>query len=725
MSTAFHFRAALPTWIIILSALLLLAGVAWSARILTGKRLPRRWIFTLTILRISAVVIFIVGLMQPVISYSRTTQPKPALTVVIDTSASMGIDDGGGSRLKHATMALSEGAFADHLRKHFTIEWYEARPYSAPIDPKNLARLQAAGETTKLAEALAGAVEQTRGRLGRGRVLLVSDGADHGLADASSAAARLGLPVDVLPVGAASSVEQPLSVAEVQASARVLLGSETRFLVIARGAPKSTERTVTLHLAEDGREVQSGPMTILGGSSEGRAEISHRPETPGLKRYTIYLSGGDVGDSEYPVNVQVLDRAHEVLILEDTWRWEFKYLKRTVEDDPSFRFTAILARGPATQMQFGSPDRKAPLIGMPRNGADLAAFELIMLGDVNPAKWPRGVDAEIARAVKEDGKSLVVIAGPNLGKISENPELHSLLPVELAPESGAPTEGEIEVRADEYAAHFFFDASARDAKLPPLERVYAPVRKRPAARVWLESTKLANSYGPLIVMAEQTVGRGRVLFIGTDSLYQWQTNTANESGISPHRVFWQRALRALTPARPLNDAGVWLLPERTRLEAGQALTVWAEARGEAVGGSLKMDVALSDGKPTVLSTVRDSAHPGRWRATFTPAKTGAYRVTASVQVDGQPAGDSATVVEATPNGELTDTSPNPENLERIARASGGQVVDPSQSATWPHDDASEVVERRTVDFWGDGLILILLTSVLGLDWLLRLLRGYV
>jgi hypothetical protein len=596
-----------------------------------------------------------------------------------------------------------------------------------PIEPDQVSQLIADGDLTRLGDAMQTAIAYARaeGAAPR-RLLLVSDGIDHGAEPAATAAA-LGIPVDVLPVGFAGAASSLFTLAEVQTSPRVLVGSETRFLAIVRSAPTAGSRTVTVHLAEDGRDVGSAVVELPAGRSEARAELAHRPQSAGPKRYTLRLGGADAATQEFAVNVNVLERTYEVLILEDTWRWEFKYLRRALEDDPSFRFTAILARGLATVMQFGSPDRRAALVGPPQNAADLAPFDLFMLGDVNPARWPRGLAAEIARAVKVEGKSLVVVAGPNLGKIAEQPELHSLLPVQLAPESGTPTDVEVAVRsADETASRFLLDpaAGSRPA-LPPLERIYAPLRKRPGARVILEAAELANPYGPLVVMAEQTVGRGRVLFVGTDALWQWQTLAPDDGNVTPHRAFWQRALRALAQPRPAGDGSVWLLPEKTRGEAGNPVALWAEAHGQAGAGSLSMSAILPDETRTPLAAVADPAQPGRWRSTLTPPKPGTYRLLASVMVDGQPAGETSTLLEVTSSSESADAAPEPQTLARIAQASGGGVVDLTNPESWPVAEPVAVSRQFTVELWGDGWLLVLLVAVLGLDWLLRLLRGYV
>src|SRR6185503_17282301 len=116
----------------------------------------------------------------------------------------------------------------------------------------------------------------------------------------------------------------------------------------------------------------------------------------------------------YAVSVQVLSDRHEILLLEDAWRWSFKFLRRILEDDPSFSMTAMLTRSQTAFVQFGEPDRKVNLGRFPQGRAELDWFDTIILGDVNPTRWPRGLSAAIAKSVKDDGKSLVVVAGPNI-----------------------------------------------------------------------------------------------------------------------------------------------------------------------------------------------------------------------------------------------------------------------------------------------------------------------
>src|SRR5262249_24350937 len=171
-----------------------------------------------------------------------------------------------------------------------------------------------------------------------------------------------------------------------------------------------------------------------------------------------------------------VDGKHEVLVLEDSWRWEFKFLRRVLEEDPSYRFTALLSRGGGAFMQFVAPDRRSQLIGFPRNPAQLSVFDTVVVGDVDPRRWPRDFATSLRRLVMEEGRSLVVLAGPNLTHWTATPDLLALLPVEITRETASPVAGPVPVRVTAEGARspFFLQpgkaASGQQAEgLPPLD----------------------------------------------------------------------------------------------------------------------------------------------------------------------------------------------------------------------------------------------------------------
>lgn len=736
-----HWLPILPAWLIGVIALILLAVLGYGSWLLANKQVPGKWVKRLGALRAVMILVFALCLLQPVLSYSRSVEKKPELLVFVDASQSMGLSGGdGGTRLDQVRQALKDGPFADHLRKQFQIHWFGFDREAWAIAAGELGGLKAEGETTRFGESLTiGYFQFKKEGESQARVLWASDGNDLGTNDIVEEARRLGVAIDTLaaPGAEVGPSQDHLAIAQVQCAPRVLLGSETQFGVTVYG---TSDRTWTLSVLEDGKEVATQEVAIPRGEKEKRVLISLKPMEVGVKRYQVLLTPRDGGTDKvapYQVSVQVLDSKQEVLILEDTWRWEFKFLRRVFEDDPSFSFTAFLSRGGGAFVHFGEAERKVKLAGIPQSKAELDWFDTIIVGDVDPRRWPKGLTSGLAQCVREDGRSLVVVAGPNLSQLAANGELNSLLPVEIAREAGKPVEGPVDVRVTQEGAQSSFfllpGGKSGSGNLPPLDQIYPPLRKRPAATVLLESAKIANNYGPLIVMSEHTVGRGRVLFVGTDTLWKWQTlGQGGEGKATPYAHFWQQALRALAPTRPSSgQISLWLQPDRSRYEAGQRVRLQAQIQtGENLSQPrIQAGVIGPEDKRIPLAFEVDPKNPRVYQAEFATTQPGPYRIQATLISEGKPTAEVATAIDvAEGRDELAETQVNGANLARIASATGGKVIDPADAKTWPGSEdggAVTVKETRTLNMWSNFSLLLLLCALMGLDWTLRLLRGYV
>jgi hypothetical protein len=565
-------------------------------------------------------------------------------------------------------------------------------------------------------------------------------------------AQRLGLAIDTLAPApaAAAGAAAGIALADVQNAPRVLLGSETHFRVtLRRPLANRADQRLTLRLAENGKTVLSQKIVFRRQRAEETIAVAYRPAKPGTKQYAFWLGPKKVPASgsgqPYGVSVEVLDNKNEVLILDDTWRWEFKFLRRLFEDDPSFRFTALLPRGRGSFMHFGSAKRRVNLVGFPQSRAELEGFDTFVLGDVNPNRWPRGLARTIAQLVTEEGKSLVVIAGPNLAQFAEVPWLSDLLPVEITRETARPVGGPVEVRisAEGIKSPFFFKpADSTAASLPALDQIYPPLRKKPVATVLLETVSISQPSDKdgkrekrkvnLIVIAEHMAGRGRVLYVGTDTLWKWQTLArATPESATPYSQFWQQAFRALTPVHAgLGEAHLWLQPNRSRYEVGQPVRVRAEIQAgrSLLQPRVQSTVVLPDGRHMPLVFAVDPAAPHYFQAEFEAPLPGKYRVQGAVLSEGKTAAEGTAVLYVAEGGaENNDVQVDRENLTRIAERTGGRVVDLARPETWPDsgDRPSRMVPgARTLDLWNNYSLVLLICGLLGADWIIRLRKGY-
>ena len=753
MSLTLH--PILPSWAVTLVAVALLALLAQGSVVLVGKKVPGRWVLYLALLRIAAVALFIICLLRPLVSYHTKVQPGTDLLVLFDTSASM-VKSG---RLERALAAMRKTGLSARLDEQFKVHRFAFDRNARPINSLDAAALEDAGEVTHMAESLRTAwgyyrQSEQASNAGRSRILLVSDGNDQGAQNVTTIARRLGIPVYALAITdpdpqrgpAPESTARPrITIASVQSPRRVLLGSRCRFrATIRREGGAEQKLPLLLDLNEVGGErIVEHKLNFAAGEAERVVSLSHQPASAGAKRYALRVRAADApaaidtGDP-YELTIHVSGRTNNILVFEDTWRWEFKFLRRIFEHDPSFSFTAFLSRGSGIYMQFAEPDRTVQIAGFPQSRAELDRFDIFVLGDIRPRKWPAALTAAIHQLVVERGKSLIVIAGPNLAHWPGVPQLEALLPVELATESARPVPGPVNVRPTlRAAASPLFHGGEENAidwsDLPPMDQIYPPLRKRPGATILLEAPDHSNDFGPLIVLAEHTIGRGRVLFLGTDTLWKWQLLPETEEGLdTPYRLFWYQTLRALSPQRwDEGTAALWLRPDRSRYTAGRTVHLRAELESDRTLEQTRVEgtVTRPDGSELALMLSPRPENPTTFSGRFEAALRGHYEIAAAAYSGAKTVAEVQTAIEVEPPpGERSALPIDAELLSRLATITGAHLIDPADTDTWPAADDSlpePVQQSRSIDLWSSFALLALLVAILGLDWLLRLLRGFV
>lgn len=737
---AIQYNNLLPIWLTILLALGLLFAVINGTVMLSRKKIAPNLIIILFCLRFAILLTFLLILLQPVIPYKSSSNQLPELLVLLDTSTSMNPEISNPKDLSNLTSLLQKSKLIPYLKNRFNLNWFSMAESARPIQEVDLSELKETKTGAQFAESIetaASFLQATRNP--PHRILLLSKGNDHGTIDPVEVAKKLGTPIDVLfldeliPDGVQQETpSNEVRISEVQAAARVLIGSDTVFrVVLSSKSPEIKDRTLHLTVSEDKKTILEQPIIFKGGRVEQTVEFSAKPNSVGLKNYLFQLNSDNPSSSKpYPLLVQVLDNKFEVLILEDRWRWDYKYLHRLFEDDPSFRFSALLNRGAGAFVQFGSPDRRVNLIGFPQGRSDLEGFDIVFLGDVQVSKWPKNLASDLARLISEDGRSLVVVAGPNLANFMEIPELHTLLPVELISDSGKPIEGPIEVRMrpDSADSPFFAQLRSENAEvLSPLDQIYPVLRKRPGATILLEAAKERNPYGNRIIIAEHTVGRGRVLFIATDTLWKWHTLATTNQGPTPYSIFWQQAFRAITPTRSTSDSvNLWLSPNLTRVETGRPVVLHAEVQSLRLLPltSVQALVTAKDGKPLPLVFNSDPANPKLFRAEFSPNQPGVHTISATISANNKVLANATTTIQVV---EPSDSNGSDRmNLVRIANATGGVVIDPAVPESWPKSTENAVhrVDRLMMfDMWNNFTLLLLLCLFLGIDWFIRIFKA--
>ena len=568
----------------------------------------------LATLRILLILLLLVALAEPVLRTERLHPVEPALLVVMDGSRSFFLTDPHRSdaEVREEARAFGESRdppTLDALRSASRVEraaWALASG-SSKLDRYRVERFAVASELFRLADdatrtpqAYTGGtdlgdplVQTVLARTGENlsAVLLLSDGNHHGASDPRRAAAflgRLGVPIVAVGVGA-SEPPRDLAVVAVDATGHVFPGDEVRAQVTVRTSGFEA-LDVPLEVLEGDAVIARTPLSIAGGSRTQVVEVRFTADSTGSREYQVRLpaQAGEVSveNNAQTLHLDVLEGRARVLLLDRMPRWEWRYLRDgwTREEHVTVDAFVVDARRPGALPE-----------GFPVTRDELLAYDLVVWGDVPPARLPSEWVAALREFVVARGGTLVALAGEAAtpARWTGTP-LEDLLPVALlepAPDARLGREiargglrlsltalGETSELTRLVAGR---ERNARLWELLPRPEWLAPVAKvRPGVRVLVSIAEsevarlpgfrqrgpgarptetaehreqFARERGPVFVT--RAVGAGQVLYAGIDATWRWRYRFGNEL----HDRFWGQVVRwAMSEGFRASDAHVRL-----------------------------------------------------------------------------------------------------------------------------------------------------------------------
>jgi hypothetical protein len=188
-------------------------------------------------------------------------------------------------------------------------------------------------------------------------------------------------------------------------------------------------------------------------------------------------------------------------------------------------------------------------------------------------------------------------------------------------------------------------------------------------------------------------------------------------------TFWCQSARWL--ALPAGDPVSLLPPDAASPGEDIVWRVMARDAGFAplANAAVEVRVTAPDGRVETLTAVADAARDGSLVAHQRAAGAGLYRGVAEVRVEAQPPSTAtASVLVGGADPEMADPRLNVAVLQRLASASGGRLIEPSDIAALPAQlraavPAAVVASRR--DLWDNGWSFAALVLLLAGEWVLR------
>jgi hypothetical protein len=656
------------------------------------------------------------------------------VAVILDNSISMSLSDSAGKeRYRQAREAL------DQIRKGAINRGLVADVFDINGNPLAEIPNEPKAERTDLARAVSEVLARSRSKPLAG-IILLSDGADNsGRTDFRD---LNDSPVPVFAAGFPQELDATvldLAVKKPQAPQRVMVNNDVSVDVPVTKTGPATKAVVSLKRGAE--VVASQEIDFPAGPAEQAKTVTlkFKPTQAGSFVFTAAVATPEGAELKEPLLInnaatfplQVDGEPIRVLYLEGAMRFEFKFLKARLEDDPDVNLASVLRRV--------NPE----LAGLRPGGDVLTAdrlknLDVVILGDMEGKFLSNAEHDALLKWLDGKNHALLVLGGyssfgPNGWRTTPLAAALPVVPADAEPfQREGPFVPGLTDEGKRHPAFVFTGDRLKDEEqwneTARLDGISIVQRAKPGATVLAIHPDLKVGDSPAVVIAYQNFGGGKVMAILADTTWKW-SRTPRLVGRSDtlYARFWSQTVRwlagrSLDENRPLLTVST----DRAGSEAGKPITVKvtrqprpdvdfgkaelvAEAKGPA--GEMKLPLAAS------------SANPDEFTALFTPPAGGRYEITARLSADGKLlANQSAEVLVQGSALELADPRANPRTLEAIATATGGVYVDMPQAATLveklPKKERRRVtVERR--EYWNSPLLFIVFLGALTGEWVLR------
>ncbi len=733
-----YFVGGLSWWVIAFIALGALAMIGYQF-IGLRRRLGMRRAIPLTALRAIVYSLLVFFLLSPGLVQTRVTKLRRPLNLLIDTSKSMSLPGPTGkSRLDTVKEKLTAGddPLIRRLERDYDLRIYQFSTALAPVAPSAIPQLEATGKGTRLAELLS---EAGRDAGANAAIMVVSDGIANGEGRIGGAAPQ----IPVIAVGAGDSKGYvDLRLADVTAPEFGFRGREFKIDLVVQ-AYGLAGKSVPIYFNRGKSLVATKNIDIDRDAFEQRVTLSYTPKEIGAQSFSVntpVLPGEAIADNNHKeFKVDVRRDKLRVLTLSGSPAWNYRFLRMALKQDPFIDLVSfVFLRTPTDVVDV--PDNQLSLIPFPIDEIfleEIKNFDVVFLDDFSYRSYFNVMYLDRVRDFVRDGGGLAMLGGArsfDSGGYADS-ALRDVLPVEL--------DGKGRYQMDTRArglltpsgkAHpitrLVPDAQANEdawKKLPPLKSLNQILRAR--GETLLQAAPEGASAGqPLLTVGRY--GKGRTLALMSDDIWRWsfgavgaKESPQNHLKLVRHAVRWlaQEPMFEQVQIQPVN--GVRAPGEKSEF----IIRVLNDDYTPAAHANVKVEVPGNEGEQIRLEAVEQAA--GEYRAEFTPAKEGAYRIEAQADLGGKAIGrDNKNFTVAFPYAEAEDGRPRPELLKDIAEKSKGDFIPLAEldaaslaraAAKLDRLAPAEIVERREIPLWGTLTTFSVILVFLSLEWWFR------
>lgn len=728
---SFVWLAGWPAWLLIAVIAGAVGGLGFlllrrrNTGVLRGYRA-----FAIWGLQSALVALLLTLLWQPGLSVSALKTQQNIVAVVVDDSKSMALTEDGSSRRDQAAKILDQGRLLAELGKRFQVRLYKAGAGLTRIAKTD--EWKATAPATHLAASLEQIATDSQS-LPIGAVVLLSDGADNsGGIDLETIQEikRHQIPIHTIGFGR-EKFDKDVELSDAEISSRALENSRLSAAVSFRQRGYAGQRG-KITLRESGKILASHDFTFMAEGSQQTEQVLFNAGAPGAKNVDIEIAampGEQNANNNRLTRVFDVSTTHpRILYVEGEPRWEYKFLRRAVEDDKTIEVVSMLRTSQNKIYRQNTRDEHELEQGFPSKAEELFKYQAIILGSVDSAWFSPNQQELLKQFVDRRGGGLLFLAGrASLADGGyQRPPFNDLLPVTLPDHKPTFHRDRVPVELTPAGRDSLICRIAEDpaasAELwshqkPFVE--YQELGKPKAGALVLLNRGAGRGSEPALVI--QNYGRGRTAVLGGVT-WLWQMQNPVED--KTHENFWQQLLRWTVSGTPNQVQGMiaktTLMDESTlKLRADVRDASFAPAPDAKV--TVRMIGPAGAGGEVDLTPV--PTEPGMFEGDWKVDPAGGYVAEFIAKRGDQELGrDSITFRRDDGLAENFHQEQNRELLQNLAQQTGGQYYTAATASQLPQEIAysdAGITIRETKDLWNMPVFFLLAAILMSAEWLLR------
>lgn len=685
----FTWEASLPPFVLGILTLILIVALIWQWRTLR-QRVTLRCCLGLSLLRAFVYAFLLLMLSNPSFLLQKVREILPKLSIVVDTSGSMGLPaTGDQNRWQQITKYLlgeAEHSPLQELANHYQLTVYQFDETARSLAAEKLQEVQVGGRTTDVVGSLASVLEQQRTTLPVGIVVL-SDGAHHGADTGLGYLRQTGVPIVTIGAGNPATYRD-IRIARIQAPTLSFLHYPVEVKVTLQAWGYAGE-TVSVALQREGRVAATRTVFLQQPFTEEEVIFEIEPEEVGEFTYSVgvapYLGEALTENNQANFSLSVVRDKIRVLLVCGSPTWNYRFLRQGFKQDPSIDLISfVILRTPTDVVNV--PENQLSLIPFPTRRLftqELKNFDVIVFENFSYQRYFPWYYLENVRSYVQEGGAFAMIGGGLAfaqGGYSATP-IEEILPVALRNESNdyrAVTQRM--VLTEEGKGHpitrLVPDAEENQRlweNMPELDALNIVARAKPGATVLgVSSGQFENKSVPLLAM--QRFGTGRTLALMSDYIWKWNFQMAGQMDSNQYYLQFVRQMVR------------WLIRDPVLQQVRLSADANEFPIGSEVTGTLQVlqDDYRPAPHPTLTPRLRTpsgaegavhyspTGNPGEFRYRFQADEEGFYELDMQAQVDTTTHDANRVLIRTyRPGEEMQSAAPNHELLQQIAERSGG------------------------------------------------------